>query len=141
MTNLAEILKKDPLYPVTPCQYCTNPVGYGDHERYCSQNPDNLARSCGYGATIGNGGCSKPGNIISEGDWICRDHADWRNAKSNLRSRKSSIEYTREQIKLLHDKIHSLHCSLPEMYKNLEKSEENLKMVTFKMRLNGTKEG
>lgn len=134
MTNLAEILKKDPLYPVTPCQYCTNPVGYGDHERYCSQNPDNLARSCGYT------GCHNPGNIAyEEGEWICRDHADWRNANENLRSRKGNISFAQSQLKSLHDKIHEIHCKLPKMYQELEESEENLKVVKFKLALHGTK--
>lgn len=134
MTDLAEILKKDPLYPTTPCYYCAEPVGYGDHERYCSQNPDNLARSCYYS------GCRKPGNIAQdEGDWICRDHADWRNANSNLSSRQGSISFAHSQIASLRAKASEIEAKLPQMYKDLEESEENLKKVKFKMALDGTR--
>lgn len=134
MTNLAEILKKDPLYPVTPCQYCTNPVGYGDHERYCSQNPENLARTCSIPAcrNVGN-------NINGVCGWMCKDHNDLLNAQANLRSCKGSLGFAHSQIASLRAKANETEAQLPKMYKELEESEENLKKVKFKMALDGTK--
>jgi len=134
MSSIAELLERDPLYPVTPCQYCTNPVGYGDHEKYCSQNPENLARTCSIPA------CHNVGNHINdEYSWMCKDHNDLLNAQANLRSRKGNIKFAHSQIASLRYKARVVEASLPEMYKDLEESEERLKMVQFKMALDGTK--
>ena len=130
--NLAEILARDPLYPTTPCQYCSGPVGYGEHEKYCSKNPENLARLCGYG------GCINSGNVIyGEGDWICRGHADLRSAHARLKSAKSNISFAKSTMKSLQTELAKIRLSIPQMMEKEIEAKEHLEKTKFKSVLAG----
>lgn len=116
-----------------PCQYCTKPVGYGDHEKYCSENPENLARDCGYI------GCEHPGNIISDYEWICRHHADLRNARARLRSAAGKISFAKSSMKQLQAELEKVRLSIPQMMFDETEAREHLEKTKFKNALNGVK--
>ncbi len=114
-----------------PCQYCTKPVGYGDHEKYCGQNPENLARFCGYAD------CQHPGNVIYDYEWMCRHHADLRGAKDTLKSRKGTLSFAKSSLKRLSEEQEKIRLSIPQMMVDIHKAEEHLEKTQFKTSLAG----
>ena len=115
-----------------PCKYCSEPVGYGDHERYCSQNPENLARECGYVL------CPHPGNVIwEEGDWICRHHADLRGARARLKSVEGNISFAKSTMERLHKELDKVRLSIPQMMVDEVEAREHLECTKFKTSLAG----
>lgn len=121
-------MKKD-----DPCRYCSKPVGYGDHEQYCSENPVNLARLCKVE------GCLRIGNIIYDYEWICRNHANLRSAHAQLKSRKGSISFAKSSMDRLNKEIDKIRLSIPEMMNNEIKAQEHLEKTQFKAALTGIK--
>ncbi len=115
------------------CQYCSKPVGYGDHEQYCSENPVNLARVCK--VTL----CRNPGNVIYDYEWICRNHADLRSAHSQLKSRKGSISFAKSSMERLNKEIDKIRQCIPAMIDNEIKAQEHLEKTKFKAALTGIK--
>lgn len=116
-----------------PCQYCSNPVGYGDHEKYCSENPENLARLCGYAA------CPYPGNISYDYEWICRHHADLRNARARLKSAEGNTSFAKSTMERLQTELEKIRLSIPEMLDKEVEAREHLEKTEFKNALNGVK--
>ena len=117
-----------------PCKYCSKPVGNGDHEQYCSQNPENLARVCNYVL------CQFPGNVIwEEGDWICRHHADMRGARARLKSAKGNISFAESSLKRLSQEQEKIRLSIPEMLDKEIKAQEHLEKTKFRITLAGAK--
>ena len=118
----------------TPCKYCSKPVGYGNHEQYCSENPVNLERVCGYVL------CPFPGNVIwEEGDWICRHHADMRGARSKLKSAKGQLSFAESSLKRLYEEQEKIRLSIPEMINRISDAEEHLDKTKFRTTLAGAK--
>lgn len=116
-----------------PCQYCSKPVGYGDHEKYCSENPVNLARDCDYVF------CKNPGNIsTSDYTWICKQHSELRCARSHLKSTKLDLSFAKSSMERLQAELLKLRISIPQMMIDETEASENLKRIKFKLALQGT---
>lgn len=114
------------------CQYCSKPVGYGDHEKYCSENPVNLARRCGYI------GCKHPGKIIYDDyEWICKYHSDLRNARIRLKSVERNISSAKQSMERLHTELDKVRLSIPQMMFDETEAREHLKQIEFKNALAG----
>lgn len=133
MIDYAEVQKRDPNFPMTPCQHCSKPVGYGDHEKYCSRNPENLARPCSRDR------CKEPGNIVTDGGytWICETHNAYENARLRMSHAEVNIQMAKiriaEYIQGLQDAKEKLATSTNE----LETAKTAFAKLKFKMKLEG----
>ena len=115
-----------------PCKYCSNPIGYGDHEQYCSENPVNLARDCDYVF------CPNPGNIsTSDYTWICKQHSELRYAKSHLKSAESNLSFAKSSMERLQAELLKLRISIPQMMVDETEATETLQRIKFKLALQG----
>lgn len=124
-----------------PCQYCSKPVGYGDHEKYCSENPVNLARNCDYVFCTKNGNffCKNPGNIsTSDYTWICKQHSELKYAKSHLKSAEGNLSFAKSSMERLQAELLKLRISIPQMMIDETEASEHLKRIKFKLALQGT---
>ena len=118
-----------------PCQYCSNPVGYGDHEQYCSENPVNLARDCDYVF------CKNPGNIsTSDYTWICKQHSELRCAKSRLKSAKTDLSFAKSTMDRIQTELQKIRIIIPQMMVDETEAAETLKRIKFKLALQGVEE-
>lgn len=110
------------------CQFCGNQRGYGDHEKYCKRNPENLARKCEHD------GCDRPGNCVTDHGfyWQCEQHQELSNAKSFFRSRKNSVEWTKRNIEYMKGKLAEEETKLVQAEEKLVEARKRYKKVKFK---------
>lgn len=96
-----------------PCPYCTQPVGYGDHEKYCPENPVNLARRC----SRADAHCNGPGRYVTDHGygWVCDYHNRLEILQAQAGGADGKVRFTEFRIAELEKALAELYATLPDL--------------------------